>query len=83
MSRALTHKGAWHGLWCLLLWVAASTAWAHSSSTSYLILSEREGASVLRTDLHLRDIDVVFDLDATCPVTPKPWRFTSTTPRIP
>lgn len=64
MSRALTHKGAWHGLWCLLLWVAASTAWAHSSSTSYLILSEREGASVLRTDLHLRDIDVVFDLDA-------------------
>ena len=64
MSRALTHKRIWLGLWCLLLWVAASTAWAHSSSTSYLILSEREGASVLRTDLHLRDIDVVFDLDA-------------------
>lgn len=54
----------WRGLWCLLLVLCAGAAWAHSSSNSYLLLSEREGATVLRADVHLRDIDLVFDLDA-------------------
>ena len=49
---------------CLLVGMGANSAWAHSSSNSYLVLSERGGATVLRADLHLRDIDVVFDLDA-------------------
>lgn len=53
----------WRCLLCLLVWASASTAWAHSSSNSYLLLSEREGARLLRIDMHLRDIDVVFDLD--------------------
>lgn len=53
----------WRWLLCLLLGASASTAWAHSSSNSYLLLSEREGARFLRIDMHLRDIDVVFDLD--------------------
>ena len=48
----------------LLLWAAVAAAWAHSSSNSYLLLGERDGARVLRVDVHLRDIDVVFDLDA-------------------
>jgi hypothetical protein len=54
----------WRGLWCLVLALCAGAAGAHSSSNSYLLLSEREGATVLRADLHLRDIDLVFDLDA-------------------
>lgn len=54
----------WRGLWCLLLALCTGAAWAHSSSNSYLLLSEREGATVLRADVHLRDIDLVFDLDA-------------------
>jgi hypothetical protein len=58
----------WTGFWRRLLWllmcVSASGAWAHSSSNSYLLLSERDGTKVLRADVHLRDIDVVFDLDA-------------------
>lgn len=56
--------GFWRGLFVLLMCVSASGAWAHSSSNSYLLLSERDGAKVLRADVHLRDIDVVFDLDA-------------------
>ena len=52
------------GLFLLLVWLGASSSWAHSSSNSYLLLSEREGAQVLRADVHLRDIDVVLDLDA-------------------
>ena len=54
----------WRALLGLLLWAAVAAAWAHSSSNSYLLLSEREGATVLRADVHLRDIDLVFDLDA-------------------
>ncbi len=48
---------------CLLMCLSVNSAGAHSSSNSYLVLSERDGATVLRADLHLRDIDVVFDLD--------------------
>ena len=59
-----TIKTVLRGLLCLLLWASAVGAWAHSSSNSYLLLTERDGANVLRADLHLRDIDVVFDLDA-------------------
>ncbi|MDD2545053.1 MAG: HupE/UreJ family protein [Burkholderiaceae bacterium] len=45
------------------LWAWAAGAQAHSSSNSYLTLSARAGALVLRTDLHLRDLDLIFDLD--------------------
>ena len=54
----------WRALLGLLLWAGMAAAWAHSSSNSYLLLSEREGVRMLRADVHLRDIDVVFDLDA-------------------
>lgn len=56
---------AWLG-WlaaCLLWWCATSMAWAHSSSSSFLQLTERDGAVVLRADLHLRDLDLQWDLD--------------------
>ena len=45
-----------------LLWSGASLA--HSSSNSYLTLSAPEGRLTLRADLHLRDVDLIFDLDA-------------------
>lgn len=59
------HWHAWLGLWaCVaaLLWSGA--ALAHSSSNSYLTLSAPEGRLTLRADLHLRDVDLIFDLDA-------------------
>ena len=59
------HWHAWLGLWAFvaaLLWSGA--ALAHSSSNSYLTLSAPEGRLTLRADLHLRDVDLIFDLDA-------------------
>ncbi len=50
--------------WCLmlnLLW--SNVAWAHSSSNSYLTLSMPAEQLVLRADIHVRDLDLVFDLD--------------------
>lgn len=38
-------------------------ALAHSSSNSYLSLSQRGDDLVLRTDINLRDVDLIFDLD--------------------
>ncbi|MBY0411048.1 MAG: HupE/UreJ family protein, partial [Burkholderiaceae bacterium] len=51
--------------WALafVLAMAAGNAHAHSSSNSYLTLSVRDDALVLRTDINLRDIDLLFDLD--------------------
>ncbi len=52
------------------LWVfvaallGSGAALAHSSSNSYLTLSAPSGSLTLRADLHLRDVDLVFDLDA-------------------
>ena len=45
-----------------LLYVGA--AGAHSSSNSYLVLSIPSGQLTLRADVHLRDLDLVFDLDS-------------------
>lgn len=45
-----------------LLWSGA--AQAHSSSNSYLTLSAPKESLTLRADLHLRDVDLIFDLDA-------------------
>jgi hypothetical protein len=59
------HWRALLGLWALiaaLLW--SGTSLAHSSSNSYLTLSAPEGRLSLRADLHLRDVDLIFDLDA-------------------
>jgi HupE / UreJ protein len=50
---------AW--VWAGLL--GASAAWAHSSSNSYLTLNAPAGQLTLRADIHLRDIDLIFDLD--------------------
>lgn len=36
---------------------------AHSSSNSYLLLEQRGNALVLRADVNLRDVDLLFDLD--------------------
>ena len=53
--------------------VAAALAWfslltaplthAHSSSNSYLTLSMASEQLSLRADIHLRDLDLIFDLD--------------------
>lgn len=41
----------------------SSAALAHSSSSSYLTLSQSEQQLVLRADINLRDLDLLFDLD--------------------
>lgn len=38
-------------------------AWAHSSSNSYLTLSLPSQQLTLRANLHVRDLDLIFDLD--------------------
>lgn len=50
---------------CVLLFMAISSgnAQAHSSSNSYITFSTQDQISVLRVDINLRDIDLVFDLD--------------------
>ena len=40
-----------------------SLAWAHSSSNSYLTLSMPSQQLTLRADFHVRDLDLIFDLD--------------------
>jgi len=62
----LRHFGH-HCLALATLWLALclpSAALAHSSSNSYLTLSEPEGVLTLRADLNWRDVDLIFDLDA-------------------
>jgi hypothetical protein len=58
----------WRALLCLWVFVASllcsGAAWAHSSSNSYLTLSAPAGPLTLRADVHLRDVDLIFDLDA-------------------
>ena len=48
---------------CLLLTVSSGHALAHSSSNSYITLSLANDAIVLRADISMRDVDLVFDLD--------------------
>ncbi len=56
---------AMFGLWVFMAALLGSgAALAHSSSNSYLTLSAPAGSLTLRADLHLRDVDLVFDLDA-------------------
>ncbi len=50
--------------WALFSVLNAPLAHAHSSSNSYLTLSTTGPALMLRADLHLRDLDLIFDLDA-------------------
>ena len=57
---------AWRGLctaWVLFALCWAPAALAHSSSNSYLSLSAPDGQLSLRADIHLRDVDLIFDLD--------------------
>ncbi|MDO9436932.1 HupE/UreJ family protein [Hydrogenophaga sp.] len=51
--------------WALFTLLASLTggALAHSSSNAYLSLSQRGDDLVLRTDISLRDVDLIFDLD--------------------
>lgn len=51
-------------VWALLSLLTAPLAHAHSSSNSYLTLSTSDPALTLRADVHMRDLDLVFDLDA-------------------
>ena len=44
--------------------LTAPAAHAHSSSNSYLTLSTSGPDLTLRADLHMRDLDLIFDLDA-------------------
>ncbi len=56
----------WRGLCAALVLMSlccAPAAVAHSSSNSYLALSAPEGQLKLRADIHLRDVDLIFDLD--------------------
>ena len=56
----------WRGLCMSLVFVAlwwTEVAVAHSSSSSYLSLSAPAGELSLRADIHLRDVDLIFDLD--------------------
>ena len=56
---------AMFGLWVLMAaLLGSSAALAHSSSNSYLTLSAPAGSLTWRADLHLRDVDLIFDLDA-------------------
>lgn len=48
---------AWLALAC------ATAAQAHSSSNAYIALQSGENALLLRTDVHLRDADLLLDLD--------------------
>ena len=41
-----------------------NAVWAHASSNSYLTLSMPAQQLTLRADLHWRDLDLIFDLDA-------------------
>jgi len=47
----------------ILVTISCGNAQAHSSSNSYITLSTHNEAIVLRADINLRDIDLVFDLD--------------------
>jgi len=49
---------------CAVLALPLPAAHAHSSSNAYLALQSRGDALVLRTDVHLRDADLQFDLDS-------------------
>jgi len=59
LRRGLARLGV--GVFSLLLGHAVH---AHSSSNSYLTLSTSGPALILRADVHLRDVDLIFDLDA-------------------
>ncbi len=51
-------------LTCLMLSALfANSVLAHSSSNSYLTLNINNGQLNLRADVHLRDLDLIFDLD--------------------
>lgn len=63
---ARTWPLGWRGLCAALVLMAlcwAPAAVAHSSSNSYLALSAPDGQLSLRADIHLRDVDLIFDLD--------------------
>ncbi|MEY4756739.1 MAG: hypothetical protein RJA34_1637 [Pseudomonadota bacterium] len=51
----------WAWAWIFLL--MADGALAHSSSNSYLTLSTQGQGLMLRADINLRDVDLIFDLD--------------------
>jgi len=50
--------------WLAVLMVVSASAWAHSSSNSYLTLSAVNDDLVLRSDISLRDVDMALDLDS-------------------
>ncbi|MFM2036170.1 MAG: hypothetical protein RL459_1435, partial [Pseudomonadota bacterium] len=49
--------------WASIFLLMADGALAHSSSNSYLTLSTQDQDLMLRADINLRDIDLIFDLD--------------------
>lgn len=63
---ASTLQPFWRGVRATLVLVGlwwSQSALAHSSSNSYLTLSAPVGPLSLRADIHLRDADLIFDLD--------------------
>lgn len=63
---ARTLPAVWRVVCVTLVFMAlcwGQAALAHSSSNSYLTLSAPEGKLSLRADIHLRDADLIFDLD--------------------
>ena len=59
----LFRRLATHMALLALLASFTGAALAHSSSNSYLSLSQRGADLILRTDINLRDVDLIFDLD--------------------
>jgi hypothetical protein len=55
-------RGACAGCWVVFL-CCGQSAFAHSSSNSYLTLDAPNGQLNLRADIHLRDVDMTLDLD--------------------
>ena len=63
-QRLRLKASAMFSVWAfIVVLLGAGAALAHSSSNSYLTLSAPAGSLTLRADLHLRDVDLVFDLD--------------------
>ena len=61
----MTFIASWLRPLLLIAALAGAPGWAlaHSSSNSYLLLEQRGNALVLRADMNLRDVDLLFDLD--------------------
>jgi len=64
LNKRLTRRVWLAAAWALFGLLSVPLAYAHSSSNSYLTLSTSGPVLMLRADVHMRDLDLIFDLDA-------------------